>query len=176
MEWLGFITLVVIAVIINQLPRRRRRKPRPRVKTSWNRNNLFLEPREKSSVVQVYSSQKLSEHPKPLEPSKSVQEYPYQLQKAVFSPAERSFYGVLQLAAGEQFTGLGKIRVADIITSRKELGRSDWQRAFNKIWVKHVDFVLCDKDTLSIAGGDISFRKVSTKKGLNSPCSTPLNY
>ena len=74
----------------------------------------------------------------------------YQLQKALFTPAERSFYGVLKQAVGDQYDILGKVRVADVLTPKRGMNRSDWQRAFNKISAKHFDFVLCDKASLAV--------------------------
>ncbi len=75
---------------------------------------------------------------------------PYIKKKSVFTVAERSFYGVLKEVVGENADIFAKIRVADIITPNKKLERSDWQKAFNKISGKHFDFVICDKNTLSV--------------------------
>lgn len=77
-------------------------------------------------------------------------DYPYVKQEVLFSPAERSFLGVLTQAVGNEAQIFGKVRVADIITPKKGMPRSDWQKAFNKISGKHFDFILCDKDDLSI--------------------------
>lgn len=76
--------------------------------------------------------------------------YPYQSSGVLFTPAERSFYGVLERSVGETAKVLGKVRVADVITPRKGLSRGEWQKAFNKISAKHFDFVLCKNDDLSI--------------------------
>lgn len=76
--------------------------------------------------------------------------YPYQSSGVLFTPAERSFYGVLEQAVGENAKVLGKVRVADVITPRKGLSRSEWQKAFNKISAKHFDYVLCKNSDLSI--------------------------
>ena len=70
--------------------------------------------------------------------------------KKLFSPAERSFLGVLTKAVGEDVLIFGKVRVADVITPKKGMSRSAWQKAFNKISAKHFDFLLCSKDDLSI--------------------------
>ena len=78
------------------------------------------------------------------------EDYPYQKAGPLFTPAERSFYGVLSQAVGTNATIFGKVRVADIATPRKGLARSIWQRAFNKISAKHFDFVLCDSHDLSV--------------------------
>lgn len=76
--------------------------------------------------------------------------YPYQKIEALFSPAERSFLGVLQQAAGDQAMVLGKVRVADVIKPTKGLSRGEWQKAFNKISAKHFDFILCDPANLKV--------------------------
>ena len=75
---------------------------------------------------------------------------PYSKQEVLFSPAERSFLGVLNQAIGNEAQIFGKVRVADVIKPKKGMSRSDWQKAFNKISGKHFDFILCDKDNLSI--------------------------
>ncbi|MEO0533785.1 MAG: DUF2726 domain-containing protein [Cyanobacteria bacterium P01_A01_bin.123] len=81
--------------------------------------------------------------------TKSI-DYPYQQLEALFTPAERSFLRVLNRAIGERAKIFGKIRVADIITPQKGLSQSDWQKAFNKISSKHLDFVVCKNHDLSV--------------------------
>ena len=80
----------------------------------------------------------------------STSSLPYELQGPLFSPAERSFLGVLKSILKNDVEVLGKVRVADILKPTKGLSRSDWQKAFNKISSKHFDFVLCNKDDLSV--------------------------
>ena len=91
----------------------------------------------------------------------------YILNKALFSEAERSFYGVLNQSLPDEMIVMGKVRVADILTPHKRLGKSKWQAAFNKIAYKHVDFILCDKHDLSILAAieldDKSYRATKTK-------------
>jgi ssDNA-binding Zn-finger/Zn-ribbon topoisomerase 1 len=83
---------------------------------------------------------------------KPVQEaYPYQKSDALFTPAERSFLGVLQQAVRDNAVIFGKVRVADVVEPKPGLGRSARQKAFNKISAKHFDFLLCDKEDLSVA-------------------------
>ncbi len=77
-------------------------------------------------------------------------DYPYSKQEVLFSPAERSFLGVLNQAISNETQIFGKVRVADVIKPKQGMSRSDWQKAFNKISGKHFDFILCDKDSLSI--------------------------
>lgn len=65
-------------------------------------------------------------------------------QKQFLSPAERSFFGVLNQAAGEEWRVFAKVRIADVLTPAKGLSRSRWQSAFNAISAKHFDYLLCD--------------------------------
>jgi very-short-patch-repair endonuclease len=76
--------------------------------------------------------------------------FPYQKEPTLFTPAERSFLGVLEQAIGDQFRIMGKVRLADIIRVRPGLSASARQTAFNKISAKHVDFAAFDPDTLAI--------------------------
>ena len=82
--------------------------------------------------------------------SPQSKEYNYSKRKYLFSKAERSFFGVLDQAVGNEFSIFGKVRVADILTPRQGLDRKNWQKAFNKISAKHFDFVLCDKQNLEV--------------------------
>lgn len=75
---------------------------------------------------------------------------PYQLCGPLFTPAERSFLGVLNSVLNDDTYILGKVRVADILMPTKGMSRSDWQRAFNKISAKHFDFVICSKNDFSV--------------------------
>ena len=74
----------------------------------------------------------------------------YRLNGTLFSPAERSFFGVLSQAVPDENLVLGKVRVADIITPQKGLSRSRWQSAFNRISAKHFDYIICDRATLKV--------------------------
>jgi hypothetical protein len=75
--------------------------------------------------------------------------YPYQKADSLFSPAKRSFLGVLEKVVGEKSKVLGKVRLTDVVSPIGGLSRSDWQKAFNRIGSKHVDFAVCKKDDLS---------------------------
>jgi hypothetical protein len=66
----------------------------------------------------------------------------YYLKKSLFSPAERSFLGVLQTVIQQGMMLESKVRLADVFGVKKGLERGDRQRAFNRICSKHVDFLL----------------------------------
>ncbi len=107
------------------------------------------------------------------------QPYKYVLNKTLFTPAERSFLGVLDLAVADQYRIFGKVRVADILLPGKGLNKSNWQIAFNKVSAKHFDFVLCNKQTLEVIAvielDDKSHQKAKTQHRdslLASVCAT----
>lgn len=76
--------------------------------------------------------------------------YPFKKLPALFTPAERSFFGVLDQAVGKDFRLFGKVRVADVLAPRDGMNKSAWQTAFNKINRKHFDFILCAPGDLSV--------------------------
>lgn len=87
---------------------------------------------------------------KPAANKKSSSKSLYRLKDPLFSPAERSFLGVLMQAVSDEMIVMGKIRVADIITTVKGLDNSERQTALNKITAKHFDYVICDRSTLEV--------------------------
>jgi hypothetical protein len=67
---------------------------------------------------------------------------PYRKNKYFFSLAERRFYEVLKEVAAEQNLVLfAKVRLADIVYVPRD---RHWQKYWNKIQSKHVDFLLCE--------------------------------
>lgn len=79
-----------------------------------------------------------------------AKQYPYEQIGYLFSAAERSFYGVLVQAVENKAVVFGKVRVADVLQTRKGLDQSARATAFNRISKKHFDFILCRPDDLSI--------------------------
>jgi very-short-patch-repair endonuclease len=78
------------------------------------------------------------------------QDYPYEKEPGLFSPAERSFLGVLEQAVNGQYRFMGKVRLADVVKVKTGMSRSARQNAFNRIQSKHLDFVACDPATLMV--------------------------
>jgi hypothetical protein len=70
---------------------------------------------------------------------------PYRKRDSLLTKAERSFFGVLQEAAAEQLLVFSKVRLADLLWMPKGTPVS----YLNRIQAKHVDFVLCDPETVS---------------------------
>lgn len=70
---------------------------------------------------------------------------PYEMNETILTERERSFYRILRPIADKlELQICPKVRVADIVSIKK--GIRDWQKWFNKIRSKHVDFLLCDYD------------------------------
>ena len=109
----------------------------------------------------------------------SAHELPYALKSALFSPAERSFLGLLEQAVGKHYQIFGKVRIADVATTRSGLSPSNRQKALNRINAKHFDFLLCNRDdlrvTCAIELDDKSHQKSSRQQRdgfVNELCST----
>jgi hypothetical protein len=83
-------------------------------------------------------------------PQGAAPDYPYKKLPNLFTPAERSFFGVLDQAVGKDFRLFGKVRVADVLAPRDGMNNSARQTALNKIDRKHFDYVLCDPGDLSV--------------------------
>ena len=82
-----------------------------------------------------------------------LQTFPYQSAGVLVTPAERSFLGVLdQVLAKEPYRVMAQVRMAEVVTVKKGLQRAEWQRAFNAISRKHVDFVVCRSEDMAIMG------------------------
>jgi len=65
----------------------------------------------------------------------------YYLKESLFTPAERSFLGVLESLDYNGVKIVSKVRLADIFGIKKGVERGDRQRALNRISAKHLDFL-----------------------------------
>lgn len=77
----------------------------------------------------------------------------YYLRKSLFSPAERSFLGVLDGNLPPGVRVFGKVRLEDILGVVSGLERGERQAARNRINRKHVDFLLVRSNDLSSVAG-----------------------
>jgi hypothetical protein len=89
---------------------------------------------------------KMARRPK----SDQLEEFPYAKNRELFSPAERSLLRLLEQAAGEKFRILAKVRAGDIVNVKLMSEQSAWFRAVDQISSRSFDFVLCDKEYLSL--------------------------
>jgi hypothetical protein len=75
--------------------------------------------------------------------------YPYLKQQTLLSPDELEFYKNLQpLAEAKSLAIFSKVRLADLVWIPKSY--KSFSFFFSTIKAKHIDFVLCDKNTSEI--------------------------
>lgn len=85
-----------------------------------------------------------------LAPRNSGGEYAYTAADTLLTHGELAFHKVLKTVTPPRVCINSKVRLADIIQVPQATSRPRWAAAFNKIVSKHVDFVLCDSDSLKI--------------------------
>jgi len=75
---------------------------------------------------------------------------PYTRAAHLFSPAERSFLQVLDEVVGNNARIFGKVRVADVVVPGGGVTGSDWKETYRKISSHRFDFLLCNRNDLSV--------------------------
>lgn len=92
----------------------------------------------------------------------------YVSKRSLFTAAERSFLGVLEVIDLGHLSIASKVRLADVFDVTKGYSRSRWQSAFNRISAKHVDFLLLQKSdgkpVLGIELDDQSHQRAERKE------------
>jgi hypothetical protein len=73
---------------------------------------------------------------------------PYQRRGKLLAPAEISFLRALHAATGDDWLVFSKVRLADVIQVRPQTRKS--QTWHSRIQGKHLDYVLCDRETLEV--------------------------
>lgn len=76
--------------------------------------------------------------------------YPYVSCGSILTPAELAFFKALRPVINEQWHIFTKVRLEDIINVKPGLERKVAYGFRGRIKSRHIDFVLCDKDTLEI--------------------------
>lgn len=96
----------------------------------------------------------------------TVNVYPYHAKTGLLSRAEHTFYRVLHHCLLPDEVLFCQVRLADFIDIDRNSG--NWQRYFNQIQSKSVDFLICDADTLTprlvIELDDASHQRADRKK------------
>lgn len=70
----------------------------------------------------------------------------------LFTPAERSFLGVIEQALDGRYRVFGKVRLGDLVKPAQGLDAGRRTAAQNRINQKHVDFVVCTANKLAVVG------------------------
>lgn len=78
--------------------------------------------------------------------------FPYRIRDDFLSPAEHSFYHVLKSVVGPRLLICPKVSLSDLFFVKSSDPR-EYRVHTNKIDRKHVDFVLCDPQTLTPVAG-----------------------
>jgi very-short-patch-repair endonuclease len=91
--------------------------------------------------------------------------YPYERCGVMLGPAEINFFRTLQSAVREDWIILSMVRLTDVIKVRPKTRQHQiWQ---SRIFGKHIDFVICDYETLevklAIELDDVSRRRAERK-------------
>lgn len=73
---------------------------------------------------------------------------PYERRGVLLSPPEINFLRSLRSAVREDWLVFSMVRLSDVLKVRSKTAQSHlWQ---NRIQAKHIDFVLCDQETLEV--------------------------
>lgn len=78
---------------------------------------------------------------------KENEKLPYKVKENFLTDAELSFYKSLKLFVGDRAVICPKVGLKDIFFIGKGIGK-DYMKYFGKIAKKHVDFLLCDPETM----------------------------
>jgi hypothetical protein len=143
MEWLVFLLIPVIAFALligspkSKGTRKKAAKNEASANTAEHTESASADVTEKETIESTT-----------VRDEAAMQTPTYTRRASLMSKAERSFYGVLAQAVGEEYRIFAKVRVADVLKPAKGMDKSQWRKAFNQINRKHFDFVLCERDDL----------------------------
>ena len=76
------------------------------------------------------------------------EEFPYTRRKKLMTRSEIEFFRVLRDAVNNDWEIFAMVRIADLLAVPGDTGNQ--QSWLNRILSKHVDFVICDRDSLEI--------------------------
>lgn len=76
--------------------------------------------------------------------------FKYRTKDRFLSPAEHSFFLVLDQLLSDKYRIFAQVRIADVLQPNYSKSSKEKWLALNKITSKHFDYLLCDKHTLSI--------------------------
>jgi hypothetical protein len=76
---------------------------------------------------------------------------PYTLGQSLFSPQETAFLAALDEAVGSDYRVFGKVRLSDLVSVRRGVGRRYLERASARIEPLKLDFLVCGCESASLA-------------------------
>lgn len=75
--------------------------------------------------------------------------FPFKKRSNLFTPVERNFLELLELAVGSQYRIICRVKLTDIIDVRKKTHKRTLRTALNRAQGRQLDFVLCAKQDMS---------------------------
>lgn len=133
------ISIALIVIIIYLF------KDYEKLKKEAKPNNIYT-PKKPNTNPQDIPYEITADYISPAEPEK----LPYQANPKCyfFNIAEKNMYDILKLIFKDDYVIFSKVKLIDLLKI-KTTGKSYW-RYKGKIQQKHLDFVICDKDRLTV--------------------------
>jgi hypothetical protein len=78
--------------------------------------------------------------------------FPFERKHTVFTPAEKNFQNLLELAVGLNYRVINRVCLIDMITIRRGVSKKARQTATIQAKNKYLDFVICDKNSMELLG------------------------
>ena len=75
---------------------------------------------------------------------------PYTLGQALYSPEEAAFLAALDEAVGGDFRVFGKVRLSDLVTARRGVGKTALERASARLDPLRIDFLVCGRESANL--------------------------
>jgi len=100
-----------------------------------------------AAIIIFIVTQLLSNKEKGEEQVSTNEKLPYKVKDDFLTDTERSFYHSLKLCVGDKAVICPKVGLKDLFYVGKGVGK-DYMKYFGKIAQKHVDFLLCEPNTM----------------------------
>lgn len=97
-------------------------------------------------IVLLLEARRMNQTNEDVRPGTAVRSDDYQKKYLLTKNEWKNYMSLREYAAGKGLIICPKIRLADLVEPKKGKSKSEWQKLFNRIKAKHVDFVLCDQD------------------------------
>lgn len=75
---------------------------------------------------------------------------PYRARHSLLTPAEKNFYEAMRPLVSEHWRLFSKVRMEDILEVKPGLERKEAYGYRSRIKSRHIDFVLCDQESLQV--------------------------
>lgn len=75
--------------------------------------------------------------------------FPFRKKANLFTPVERNFLDLLDVAVGRQYRVICRVRLGDILAVRQGTDKKATRAALMRANGRHLDFVLCSKEDMS---------------------------